>query len=206
VIPGKESAFVSDMGLGHYEAEFGGASEFYDNQARRAAEQFGVGYDGYSIFAVQVPLSRIEGGITAIANASVRAASAAILKSVEEKERRQNDEIYDRISRIFDVKIVSKTVEVQGARDVWPAHNVVMFPTGERAVFEFVSRHRNSISSKFLMFSDLASIGTSFALNAVVEKRSAMPASGAMLEDVGNVIELAANDDVYRQYAHLRAA
>ena len=189
------------MGLGHFEAEFGGASEYYDSQARQSAEHFGVGYDGFSIFAVEVPLARIEGGIAAIANASVRAASSSILKAAEEKDRRQNDIVYDRIARIFDPKIIAKSVEVRGARDVWSAHNVVMFPTGGRAVFEFVSAHRNSISSKFFMFSDLSSAGAAFALNAVVEKRSAMPASGAMLEDVGNVLEIAANDDIYRQYA-----
>ena len=206
VIPGKDTAFVSDMGLGHFEAEFGGVSEHYDNQAKKAAEQFGVGYDGYGIFAIEVPLNRIEGGIAAIANASVRAASAALLRGAEEKDRRQNDEVYDKISRIFGQNMIAKSVEVQGVRDVWPAHNVVMFPTGERAVFEFVSAHRSSISSKFLMFSDLAGAGFPFALNAVVQKRASMPAAGAMLENVGNVVELAASDDIYRQYARLKAA
>ena len=206
VVAGKETAFVSDMGLGHFEAEFSGAAEYYDNQARKAAGQFGVGYDGFSIFAVQIPVGRLEGGIAAIANASVRAASAAIMKAAEEKDRRQNDAVYDRIVTIFEPKLVAKSAEIRGARDVWPAHNVVMFPNGERAIFEFVSTHRNSISSKFLMFSDLAGTDAPLALNAVVLRRDALPASGAMLEDVGNVIELAANDNVFEQYAHLRTA
>ena len=206
VIPGKETAFISDMGLGHLEAEFGGAAEYYDAQARRASQQFGVGYDGYSIFVLRLPLDRIEGGIVAIANASVRAASAAIVKGAEEKDRRQNDEVYDRVARIFNAKIVSKVADLQGARDTWSAHNVVMFPNGERAVFEYVSAHRNSISSKFFMFSDLAQAPMPVALNAVVASRESMPASGAMLEDLGNVIELSANDDLFKRYAHLRVA
>ncbi len=206
VVPGRETAFISDMGLGHFEAEFGGASEYYDTQARKVGEQFGVAYDGFSIFALRVPLDRIEGGIATIANASVRAASAAILRAAEDKDVRQNDAVYDRITQVFDRNSVSRTVEVTGARDTWSAHNVVIFPSGEKAIFEFVSRHRNSISSKFLMFSDLANSSEPLALNAVVEKLTAMPSSGGMLHDVGNVIELCATDDQFKRYAHLRAA
>jgi hypothetical protein len=206
ILAGGEQAFVSDIGLGHLEAEYGGASEYFDAQAKRAADQFGVSYDGYSIFALSVPLDRIEGGIAAIANASVRAASLAILRAVEDKDRRQNDVVYERITRVFDKKSVAKTMDLRGQRDHYSAHNVVLFPSGEKAVFEFVSPHRNSISNKFLMFSDLVDSEAPLALNAVIESRAAMPSVGAMLEDVGNFIELAANDNLYRQYAHLRAA
>jgi hypothetical protein len=205
VMPGQDEAFISDMGLGHFEAEFSGASEFYDAQARKASEQFGVGYDGFSIFALKVPIGRLEGGIAAIANASVRAASAAILRASEEKERRQNDVVYDRILQVFDPRLVAKEADIRGARDVWGAHNVVMFPNGQKAVFEFVSEHRNSISSKFFMFSDISGSDDPVSLNAVVRDREAMPASGAMLEDVGNVIEMTANDNVFKRYAQLVA-
>lgn len=42
-----ERCFVSDLGLGHLEAEMQGADGFYDGCAKVAAGRFGVGYDGF---------------------------------------------------------------------------------------------------------------------------------------------------------------
>src|SRR4051794_19720564 len=46
-----DKCFVSDMGLGHMEAEMYAAQEFYPHAARAASERFGVGFDGLTVFA-----------------------------------------------------------------------------------------------------------------------------------------------------------
>jgi hypothetical protein len=44
-----DNCFVSDFGFGAMEAEMYGAESFYESNARKAANRFGVGFDGMSI-------------------------------------------------------------------------------------------------------------------------------------------------------------
>ena len=46
-----DNCFVSDFGFGSMEAEMYGAESFYESNAKKAADRFGVGFDGMgSIF------------------------------------------------------------------------------------------------------------------------------------------------------------
>jgi hypothetical protein len=201
-----ENIFVSDIGIGHMEAEYAGASEIYVKEAGKAADRYGVRFDGYSIFNLRTSIDRIEGAIVAVSNASVQAASAAILRSAENKDRNSNNDVFDRLMSIFSTHLLVRTADIKGQRDTWPAHNVVIFPTGQKAVFEFVNPHQNSISSKFLMFSDLLASGATLALNTVTEDISKLGSRGAMLSDVSNMIELSAEDAEFEKYARLTIA
>lgn len=196
-----ETCFVSDMGFGHTEAFLANAGDFYDRQARDAAERFGIGYDGQSIFLVHAPIDRIEGAIAAVSNASVQAASLAVLKASEDKERKRNDQVYDRVRSIFGADAVTKSAEIEGRHAVWTAHNVVSLPRGRRAIFEFVTAHQNSVSNKFMMFSDIASRHQELALNSVVRSVANLGAKATMLQDVSNVIQLDASNDDFLRYA-----
>jgi hypothetical protein len=193
--------FVSDMGIGHTEALLANAEEFYDIQANRAAERFGIGYDGQSIFALWAPVDRMESAIAMVANASVQAASLAILKATEDRDVRRNDELYDRVRSIFKAADVQKTAELPGKNATWKAHNVVFLPSRQIAVFEFVSQHPNSISNKFMMFSDLVSSEHPPSLISVVKSVAAVGMKGAMLADVSNVIELTAPTSDFEKFA-----
>ncbi len=200
-----DKCFVSDMGIGHTEALLSNAQDYYDTQAKRAAERFGIGYDGDSIFVLWAPVSRMEGAIASVANASVQAASLAIMKATEDRELRKNDELYDRIRSIFAASTVTRTADLTGRNAVWSAHNVVALPSGRVAVFEFVRAHTNSISNKFMMFSDLALSGQNPSLNSVVRSIEAIGVKGGMLADVSNVIPLNSSNDDFLRYARLAA-
>ena len=80
---------------------------------------------------------------------------SAILSASEEKERRDNAELYERVREFFGDRAVAKREELGGREAKWAAHNVVTLPNRRKAVFEFVTAHTNSISSKYMMFSDL---------------------------------------------------
>ena len=166
-----------------------------------SAERFGVGYDGLSVFAFWASLDRIEGALTAVANASVYAATVAIYRSVQEKEKQNNVELYEKVASIFGQAYVAKKVEISGRDAFWDAHNVVMLEDHRRAVFEFVSENSNSISSKFMMFSDLSKIEGAFSLNSVVRSIEGLGRKGAMLADISNVIPLSASRTDFMKYA-----
>ena len=200
-----DKCFVSDVGLGYGECLLANAADFYDVQARRAAERFGIGYDGHSLFVLWAPVDRMEGAIVTVANASAQAASLAIMRAGEDKDRRKNDEVYDRVRSIFSGSAIARSADLAGRRSVWNAHNVVTVSKGHRAIFEFVTPHQNSISNRFMMFSDLAGGGGAISLNSVVEDLDAIGTKGEMLQDVSNVIELNSSREDYRRYAEASA-
>ena len=198
ISPNAGRLFVNDMGLGHLEAEYSGAEAYYDRQAHKAAERYGIKYDGHNVFAIDVSMNQVEAAITAVANASVQAASAAIMKSIEDKDRRWNEEVYDRVVSVFDPSHVQRTASIAGGKDIWPVHNVVSVRSGGKAIFEFVSPHANSVANKFMMFSDLADSEEPLALNCVVPNLERFnQARGAMLSDLANVITLDASNDQF---------
>lgn len=194
-----DKIWVSDMGMGRTEAQMMGALESYKHVARNKAAEFGVGYDGAAMFVLWAPIERIESAIICVANASVQAASDAVRLASEAHHKRQEDVVFERVSHVFGRQSVTRSHELHGKRSAWEAHNVVLLD-GRRAIFEPMSKHPNSVSSKFLMFSDLREAGNLVSLNAVVENTQALDAKAQMVGDVANIIEIAASDDVFRKY------
>lgn len=192
--------FVSDAALGLQEAELAGIGEFYDRAAKDAAEWFGVSFDGASVFEAKAPLDRIDGAITAIANASTSAVGRALMRAAETKDRQKNEELFERVQSIFGPQNVAKQREVQGVEATWTAHNVVQMHD-RIAVFEFVSDHGNAIASKYLMFSDLSRAAPAPSLNSVVRSIARMSPKQHMLGDVSNVVEIDAAATRFRELA-----
>jgi hypothetical protein len=195
-----DKIWVSDMGMGHTEALMMGAVDSYQHVARGKAAEFGVGYDGGAMFVLWAPVERIEAAISCVANASAQAAADAVRLATEVRHRKQEDAIFEKVTRIFGNRSVTKSYELSGKRSSWEAHNVVRFPNGRGAIFEPMSKQHVSVSSKFLMFSDLREARIGFSLNAVVESIKGLDAKAQMVGDVANILELAAADEVFRQY------
>jgi hypothetical protein len=193
--------WVSDMGIGLIEAEFMAAQSIYRSVAGNVADQYAVSFDGHSMFALKVTNERLEAAIAAIANASNTACSEAIRIASEIKTKKQNEKIFERIQSIFGEKIVAKSAEIQGRHAHWEAHNVVVFPDKKRAVFEHMTTHTSSVSSKFLMFSDIRASHRDISLNAIVPRIDALDEKAQIIGDVANIVSLKASDEEFRKFA-----
>lgn len=193
--------WVSDMGYGLVEAEMSGGQTFYGRIASRVAEDFGVGFDGNAVFALWVSSSRLEAAITCVANASNRACSEAILQATEAKSRRQNEKIFERMRGVFGERSVARSADIIGKHAHWEAHNVVVFPNRHRAIFEHMTAHTTSVSTKFLMFSDIKSADEDISLNAMVRDLNALDEKGQMIGDVANILSLTASNQQIMKYA-----
>ncbi len=196
-----DNCFVSDFGFGAMEAEMYGAESFYESNAKKAADRFGVGFDGMSIFKTWASLGRLDAAVVAVANASVQAATGAIMRASEEKERRDNAALYERVREFFKGNAVARHEELGGKEAKWNAQNVVTLSNRKKAVFEFVNAHPTSISSKFMMFSDLGRVEETYSLNSVVKSIPNLGRKGAMLADVSNLVPLDASKETYLRYA-----
>lgn len=193
--------WVSDMGRGHIECEMSGAQSFYSGIARRVADEFGIGFDGDAMFALWVPSANLEGAIVCVANASNQASSEAVRQAVQAKSRLQSERIFDRVRSLFGDKLVARSADIAGRHARWEAHNVVLFPDGHRAVFEYMTAHPNSVSAKFLMFSDLKAADQSISLNAVVRDIKSLDDKGQIVADVGNILQISTGDEQFVRYA-----
>jgi hypothetical protein len=192
--------WVSDMGMGLVEAEMMGARESYQHLARGKAGEFGVDYDGNAIFVLWAPIDRLEAAVICVANASAQAAADAVRNASELSQRRQEDKVFERVRSVFGNQSVARTRDIAGKRTSWEAHNVVVLPNARCAIFEPMSKHPNSVSSKFLMFSDLRAADLPISLNAVVEDIGELDAKAQMIGDIANIVELRSSDETFRRY------
>lgn len=196
-----DNYWVSDMGNAHIETEYAAAQMYFATVARKVAENYGVSFDGHAIFALWVPSQRLEAAIVCVANASNAACSEAIRQASEVKFKKQNEKIFQRVQSVFGSNIVSKSMEIQGRHAQWEAHNVVRFPNRKKAVFEHMTNHTTSVSTKFLMFTDIRSSNEEISLNAIVSKIDSLDEKAQMIADVANIVSITASDDDFRRYA-----
>lgn len=197
-----DDCFVSDAGQGYTEAGNYNASDFYRHSAREACERFGTSYDGLSMFVLKAPIDRIEAAIAAVANSSAVAARDAVERATIEKSSRTNAELFDRFLDFFGEKNVTKTAEIKGKSVTWDAHNVVHF-RGATSIFEYVADHPTSISSKFMMFSDLHNNSdTPLILNAVLEDVVEVSEKARLIKTVtNNFVPFKASKEQFLQFA-----
>jgi hypothetical protein len=195
-----DKVWVADMGVGFVEAEMMGARDSYQHLARAKAAEFGVSFDGDAMFVLWAALDRLEAAVVCVANASAQAAADAVRQASEVQSRRQADEVFERVKRAFGNSVVARSIDIAGKRTTWEAHNVVEFPNARRAVFEPMTKNAISVSSKFLMFSDLRDADLPMSLNVVVQDIKSLDAKAQMVGDVANIIELDASDEVFWKY------
>ncbi len=65
--------FVSDVGLGHEEAEMMGSGSMYAENARLIAEAAGVRFDNQAFFVLEASCEQLHGAVVTIANCSQEA-------------------------------------------------------------------------------------------------------------------------------------
>lgn len=189
--------FVSDGGMGHFEASMLGVGDIYSRTAKVIADDRGLRFDGQNIFVVEIEDFQLEAGIIAIGDASRTAAERAIERGATIANKFLNDELRHRLVQIFGKSNVAFEVEIDGAHSSWRVDNYVQIHGTKAAIYEAVTNHQNSISSKYLMFSDLHRT-SSYSLNSIVETRKNLSDKAVLLADVSRVIEINSADDRYK--------
>lgn len=187
---GDNRFFVSDIGLGHQEAELMGASSMYSRPARVIAEEAGVRFDNQAFFVLETSREELPSAVVTIANCSqhavMRAADALTEKTFEDRKTK----LYERLVRVFEPKVVKKNVEIIGAsHQKWPVAAIVSLPGARPTVFEPVTKHPNSVAHASMKFSDIALSENAPQRVAVVSDRRELGTLLTVLSRSANVIE-----------------
>lgn len=197
---GKHHAHLSDMGMGMWEAEQLCSETSYHKFAEAEARRRGIKFDGHSVLALDLPLGSLSAGLVAVANASARAAAAAISSDASKKDAARKQAVYERVQLAFPDARVHKKLHVHGERAEWDVHNVVDLRDNRKIVFEPVANHAGSVSAKYLMFSDLSK-RPELKLHAVFQDHRNLDPKSQMIRDVARVITETDAVEIYQMAA-----
>lgn len=200
VSSGKHSAQVSDMSAGFIEAETLCQDSSFTSIVKGEAKRLGLKTDGRTIYTDEVTGGQLAAAIILVANASASVARAAVAHDADRREDFRSDVILDKLHIAFPAANVTRQLEVFGARAQWSVHNVVHLPDDRMAIFEPASMHQNSVSAKFLMFTDLVQ-RRDLSLNVVFRNPAKLDPKAQMLREVANVIGVDDAAEVYRSKA-----
>lgn len=195
-----ERCILSDLQQGMIEAEMVGASGAFIKLAKDIAKDFGIKFDGSSFILRDISINQLEAGLSCIANASAQASHKAVWKCAESKVAANDDQIFERVVRIFGEAKVARNRIIQGSHSEWDVSNVISMED-HLAVFEFMTPHASSVSSKFLKFSDLKLGSQGMALNAVVTDLRSLDQKAQLVADVANIVETQATDADFKRFA-----
>jgi hypothetical protein len=146
-------------------------------------------------------MDRLDAAIVCVANASSQAAQESVRAASEVYTQKKDNQLFDRVSAIFGAKSVARMRLVSGRHVQWRAKNVVSASNGQLAIFEYMTTHVHSVSSTFLMFSDIRQSEEKISLNVVVQDISKLDSKGQMIGDVANIVSMSASDEQFRRYA-----
>jgi hypothetical protein len=189
ITPNQDRFFVSDMGLGHQEAEMMGASVMYANSAKPIADHFGVRFDNQAFFVAEANREQLASAVTIIANCSVDAASQAAMKAAERRFEEDSDILYKRLVSVFTADEVERDIEFVGASTHrWPVAAVVKHRS-HIALFEPVNKFHTSVINAAVKFHDIGRLDNPPQRVAVVKKKAELGNYLNVLTQAANVIE-----------------
>lgn len=169
-----EKFFVSDRGGGYQEAEFAGHSRYFSREAKKAAEDYGIKFDGRDMFIAEVSEGSLPGALTVVANCSQGAVIASAIKSADRAQKDAGEILFARLSKIFPASKLAKDAPILGASGhEWHVSSLVTYDE-KRTVFEAVSHHYPSIVSTTAKFHDLARLERLPTRIAVISSRSSL--------------------------------
>ena len=187
--------FVTDMGMGHQEAEMIGASILYNNSAKPLAEHFGIRFDNQAFFVAEASRDQLASAVTIVANCSTDAASMSALKAAERRFEEDSDVLYRRLVRVFDKAEIIRDAEFVGSSThKWPVSAIVKRGSNI-ALFEPVNKHHTSVINAAVKFNDISRLENPPQRIAVVKVKDELGNYLNLLRQAADVVEYKVPDE-----------
>jgi len=197
----RDRYFVTDMGVGHQEAEMIGAGVLYANSAKSLAEHFGIRFDNQAFFVAEANRDQLAGATTIVANCSAEAAALAAYRAAERKYEEESDVLYRRLVTVFPRSSVQRNVDFVGASThKWKIAALVDLQS-RSALFETVSNHTNSVVAAAAAFHDIARLEHPPRRIAVVKHKDQFGNLINVLSQAGSVMDIEAPQETILRLA-----
>lgn len=192
---------VSDNGFAYREAEDVNALRSFGQNRKAIADEFGVEIGGKAIY-VDTGVDGLFEAVCDVAAASWQIAARVFSRIADENEEELEQELSERLRKIFGETQVEENKELAGASSVsWPVSAVVSL-ADHKTVFQAVGEHSNSINRSATAFRDISLLPKAPRLVAVVRDKKALGARASLLTQASaRIIERANPDDRWRAAA-----
>jgi hypothetical protein len=201
VTQSQDRYFVTDMGLGHQEAEMIGASVLYANSAKPLAEHFGIRFDNQAFFVAEANRDQLAGAVTVVANCSSEAAALSAYKAAERKFEEDSDVLYRRLAAVFPSAEIARDVEFVGSSThKWSVAAMVKHHS-HVALFEPVNKHHASVVNAAVKFHDIARLENAPHRIAVVKRKGELGNYLNVLSQAASVVEYEVPDETFVKLA-----
>lgn len=202
-----QTCLVNDMGHGLHEAELAGVSDrLFRKVAREVSDEYGIQFDNFCFFAIQVPIEKVEGAIRIIGSASSKSVIASAAQMTEQRERTSRADLIDRLIDVYGKQRVEQDYSISGSSShKWVFAGSVTTALG-RAVFDVATPSPTSVFGVHTKVSDVRRLSSPPKCVIAVERFDLFkPDYRNLLQQAANMIEVSASREVYEKLASIAA-
>lgn len=193
--------FITDLGVGYDEAEMMGAEGIYMRHAQSIAQAAGVRFDNQAFFVLKATEAQLPGAVVTVANCSQEAVHFTLYRQSEQREPASADLFIERLTKIFERKIITIDADVIGASQTkWKVAALVR-AARRPTIFEPVNKHPTSIVYAATKFHDIARLERAPGRVAIVNSKQDLGTYLGVLSQAADVIEDSSPDQTIRDLA-----
>ena len=195
---------VSDFGFGYKECAIMGADRRqFMSRATPIAEAAGVQITPDGSFEAMVSEGQLSGAIKAIAACSQEVAIRFAHRIFQRQRADVGTIVHDKLSRLYGERAVAKDYDFLGASQSHWRIDVAVKVHDQFSLFDTVTPWAQSVAFTLAKFGDIRLLENPPPRTAVLASKSGYGSWMTALAQNGSILQAAANDDAYRQAAHL---
>lgn len=188
---GAETFMVTDDGASLFEIASGAFSEtIFARVAKERCKNYGATFDGGSMFYLRVSGGRLRGAIIAMANLMKEVVDETISRSIMQKAKTIDLELWDKLDRTFLDYKVERNAQVQGDSTAFHEFRALVKTENGLVLFDTFTAQGSSINSVYLKMADVGRSDAPPKSIAVTKRLSDIGPKLNLITSVTQVVEI----------------
>lgn len=197
-----ETFLVTDDGASLFEVTSGAFSErHFGRVAKERCERYGAIFDGSAMLYLRVSSGRLRGAILAMANLMREVVDETIHRSINQKARQIDLELWDKLERAFSGYNVERRAHLLGESTASHEFSAVVKAETGLIAFDTFSAQGNSVNSIYVKMADIGRSDTPPKGIAVTTRMSDIGPKLNLINSVAQVVEIGIGPDELHRLA-----
>ena len=186
-----DTFLVTDDGMSLFEVESGAYSEtLFSRVAKERCTRYGASFDSVSMFYLRVSHDRLRGAIIAMANLMKEVVDETIQRSINQKAKEIDHELWDKLDRTFAGYEVKRRAQLLGESTARHQFSALLNTEKGFVVFDTFNAQASSINSIYVKMSDISRVEAPPKGIAVTKRRSEIGPKLNLIASVAQVVEI----------------
>jgi len=197
-----DTYMVTDDGASLFEITTGAFNErLFSRVAKERCERYGAIFDGHAMLYLRVSSGRLRGAIVAMANLMKEVVDETIRRSINQKARQIDLELWDKLERTFGGHTVERRAHLLGESTASHEFSAVVKTDRGLIAFDAFSAQGNSINSVYVKMADIGRGDAPPKGIAVTNRMSDIGPKLNLINSVAQVIEVGIETDALQRLA-----